>query len=292
MITMHGASMVLAACCSLISIAPAPQQAAQSSVSPFEEVRGFEGLVARAIQNTNGASGTVRGSGSPLEPGVYVAVGVNALGIFDQILPVIEAGHPREAAMAKECQAACPLSFYRAFTTAFRRLNGETKEIGVDFPPRLLFAGAPDTLAATVIASIYTAMQTWPRVAPPHVFLVLQDPSGHLVEKPVSVLPPGGVDVLAGTPVLGLRITASSGGRFTFSAADPRFGPKREAQGMQEARLALDKIKKEYPNKNAIIVQASEELPYLEYIAAIEMVTPTFPKIIIGRPDVPFAMNP
>ena len=73
------------------------------------------------------------------------------------------------------------------------------------------------------------------------------------------VLPPGGLRVSPGDNALGLRVTLGAGESFTISAAHPRFAPNIEGTGWKALASELTRIKKGYPNKDAIIIDVGDD---------------------------------
>jgi hypothetical protein len=272
---MLGPSFALLAC--LLSAPPEPPAPSRDG---FDTLQGFTTVLVSQINAVMGSENLPTGTGSPVEPGLYVTITPERALIFDKVAATIQGGRYADATVAAECKSGCPRVVFDAFHHAWRGLAEESAALAVDLPARVLFAAHRDLPAITLLQTAYAAAETRPRPVP-NLYLLLHGGGAGVRARPVFLLPPGGLAVPAGQRILGLRVRLEGGGRYTITAADPRFGRtvSVDAAGLGPA---LVDIKRNYPGKEALILEPGEGASVGDLAQVMVVAQEQFARIVLG----------
>ena len=74
----------------------------------------------------------------------------------------------------------------------------------------------------------------------------------------------------------------TAGGRYTVTAADPRFGRQLVATDPTHLLAMLRDIKKRYPGKETLILQPEQNATVRELVEIIASVREEFPRIVLS----------
>ena len=135
-------------------------------------------------------------------------------------------------------------------------------------------------VALTLVEVAYAAAETRP-VQPPYIYLLLNGGRAGLRAQPVYLVPPEGLTLERRLAVLGLTVR-TTGGRYTVTAADPRFGRQVVATEISHLVAILQDIKKRFPAKETLILQPEQTATVKELVEIISAVREEFPRIVLS----------
>jgi hypothetical protein len=212
-----------------------------------EVLQGFDTILLTQINAIFGSERLPVANGGPVEPGIYVTVSPQQLLIFDAKVSDLQDGVVPPGPASRECKSGCKASLWSAFRAVWLRSLEEAQTFVLEVPVRVLFAAEASVPAKTLVELAYAAGETRPG-SPPSFSLLVNGSNAGLRARNFHVLPPGG-----------LRVSPGDGESFTISAAHPRFAPNIEGTGWKALASELTRIKKGYPNKDAIIIDVGDD---------------------------------
>jgi hypothetical protein len=89
-------------------------EAAPTTSRGFDRLPGFNTLVGTHADAVLGADGLPVGTGSPLEPGLFVTIGPERVWAYDVEVARLQNGGFAEKGGAPECDGRCPASLFDA----------------------------------------------------------------------------------------------------------------------------------------------------------------------------------
>ena len=253
---------------------------AQPPSDGYEQLQGFSTVLVNQVNAVLGSENLPSAMGLPVEPGLYVTLAPTRTMIFDKVAATVQGGHYADQTRAAECQSGCARSIFDAFYFNWRSLAEESAAIGIDIPTRVLFAADQTLPAKHLIETAYAAAETRPG-AVPYMSLVVNGGQAGVRARPFSVVPPKGLIVPAGQRVLGLTIHVEAGARYRITAADPRFARTLDADAATLLPTLKD-IKKRYPSKETIIIDAGDTATVGDVVALMVAAQEAFPKAVLS----------
>jgi hypothetical protein len=181
---------------------------------------------------------------------------------------------------AAACKSGCPAVFFNAFARSWEKLSYEAAGLVLEVPARVLVAAHAELPALTLVEVAYAAAETRP-VQPPYIYLLLNGGRAGLRAQPVYLVPPEGLTLERRLAVLGLTVR-TTGGRYTVTAADPRFGRQVVATEISHLVAILQDIKKRFPAKETLILQPEQTATVKELVEIISAVREEFPRIVLS----------
>lgn len=250
----------------------------------YEQLQGFQTVLVNQINKVLGTEKLPSAMGLPVEPGLYVSITPQRTLIFDKVGATIKDGHYADPTVAAECKAKCARSIFDAFYYHWRSLTEEATSLGIDIPSRVLFAVDAQLPGKLLIETAYAAAETRPGRLPT-LYLLLNGGQAGVRARPFSLVPPQGLRVPASQRILGLTIKVEAGGRYRITAADPAF---RRALDVNVTTLkpTLIDIKKNYPGKQTIIVEAGDTATVADLIGLIVAAQEQFPRVVLSGGQV------
>jgi hypothetical protein len=249
--------------------------------SGFEQLKGFETVLVNQINTDVGSTRLPTAMGYPVEPGVYATLGMNVASIYDRQVATLNGGTLANTVAAKNCRSGCSAVFYGAFRRAWMELREEADGLQLDVPTRLMFAADSQLPAATLVDASYAASEARP-MQPPALYLLLNSGKAGLRARPYYLMPPGGLRSEAGDRLLGLRVRIEMGGRFQMSAIDPRFPRNTSGTGPEELKAVFKDIKKRYPGKETIIIDAGPGTNVGDIVSVMAIAAEPFPNVVLA----------
>jgi hypothetical protein len=251
-----------------------------AATPPGEALPGFTTVLVKQINAVVGSENLPAAMGAPVPPGLYVTLAPTRTVIFDEVAGTIADGRYTDAAVAAESASGCPRVIFDAFHFRWSALVSEAAALGLDVPATVVFAAHRDLSAAVLVQTAYAAAETRPGPVPA-LALVLNGGSAGVRARPFLLLPPRGLTVSSGQRVLGLTVTAEAGGRYTITAADPRFGRTLQADATALEPVLAD-LKKHYPSKETIIVQPSGGATVEDVVRLMVAAQEHFPRVVLS----------
>ncbi len=247
----------------------------------FEQRKGYDTVLINRINTEIGTTRLPMAMGHPIEPGVFVTLSMRSAAIFDHAISELDAGVLADKTLSKVCMGRCSAAFYSAFRRSWLQLSNESAAIDVELPTRILFATDAQLPAATLIDAAYAASASHP-VQPPISYLVLNAGRAGLRTRPFYLLPPRGLKNAEASQFLGLRVHVGHHGAFRISAIDPRFPANNRGTGPEQLRSMLADIKRRYPGKQTVIVEASAGTTVGDVVAVMAVAEKDFPKVVLA----------
>lgn len=255
------------------------QRALPAQVTP-EVLQGFDTILLTQINAIFGSESLPAANGGPVEPGVYVTVSPQQVLIFDDKILDMQGGLVPPGPVSRECKSGCKAGLWASFRQIWLRALDEAQTLALEVPVRVLFAAEASVPAKTLIELAYAAAETRPG-EPPAFSLLVNGSNAGLRSRSFYLLPPGGLRVSPGDNVLGLRVTLGPGESFVLSAAHPRFAPNIEGSGWKLLAAELANVKKKYPNKLTIIIDAGEDATVGDIVMAMVAAQKHFPGTVL-----------
>jgi hypothetical protein len=252
---------------------PAPQQT-------FERLPGFSAVVLSHVGQTMGLDVLPAANGFPLDPGLFVTIGLDRVWSADRDVSPLQNGRVPDTVAAQECANLCPASLYDAFQAEWLALAIESTQRAVEIPGNVVIAAHGRLPVTTLLASAYAITTSRP-LRPPSLSLVLASPGRGLRGQPFFVLPPDGLRINQGSAALGLQVRFGRTG-FSISAEDPQFNREVRAANSSALRTTLREVKKRYPGKQAIILLPDETVTVADLVQLMVAVRADFPRIILS----------
>jgi hypothetical protein len=246
-----------------------------SADAGYEQLQGFQTVLVNQINRVLGTEKLPSAMGLPVEPGLYVTITPQRTVIFDKVGATIKDGRYADPTVAAECAAKCARSIFDAFYFNWRSLTEEAASLGIDIPSRVLLAVDAQLPARLLIETAYAAAETRPGSVPNMSLLVNGGQAG-VRARPFSLVPPQGLQVRAGQRILGLTIKVEAGARYRITAADPGF----------RLKPTLVDIKKNYPGKQTIIIEAGDSATVADIVGLMVAVQDQFPRVVLSGGQV------
>lgn len=258
----------------------APEAPSAEPTKAFEELEGFKTVLLSHINSVLGSEHLPSAMGLPVEPGVFVTLTQERVQVFDRNAATLQAGRLMDRTAAAACKSGCPAAFFDAFVRNWERLAFEAAGLALEIPTRVLLAAHADLPALTLVEVAYAAAETRP-VQPPYMYLLLNGGRAGLRALPVFLVPPEGLTLERRTAALGLMVRIT-GGRYTVTAADPRFGRQVVATDLTQLVAILQDFKKRFPGKETLILQPEQTATVKELVEIISSVREEFPRIVLS----------
>jgi hypothetical protein len=236
---------------------PSQPQPTEEAVEA-ETLQGFDTILLTQINALFGSENLPMATGGQVEPGVYVTVSAQQVLIFDDKIIDLQAGIVPPGPASRECKSGCKSSLWSPFRLMWLRALEEALAYTLEVPTRVLFAAEASVPARTIIELAYAAAETRPS-GPPSFSLLVNGSNAGLRSRTFYLLPPGGIRVAPGDNALALRIKLGASEAYTISAAHPRFSPNIEGIGWKNLATQLVAVKKEYPNKQTVIIDVGND---------------------------------
>jgi hypothetical protein len=252
---------------------PTPQQT-------FERLPGFSSVVLSHVGQTMGIDVLPAANGFPLDPGLFVTMGLDRMWAADREVATLSDGRINDTVAAAECGNVCPASLYDAFQAEWLALAIESTQRVVEIPGNVVIAAHGRLPVSTLLAGAYAIATSRP-LRPPTLSLVLASPGRGLRGQPFFVLPPEGLRLNQGSAALGLQLRFGRAG-FSISAEDPAFNREQRAANPSALRAALREVKKRNPGKQAIILIPDETVTVADLVQVMVAVRADFPRIILS----------
>lgn len=253
----------------------------RAQTSP-EVLQGFDTVLLTQINAIFGSERLPVANGGPVEPGIYVTVSPQQLLIFDTKVGDLQDGVVPPGPASRECKSGCKASLWSAFRNVWLRSLEEAQTFVLEVPVRVLFAVEASVPAKTLVELAYAAGETRPG-APPSFALLVNGSNAGLRARNFHVLPPGGLRVSPGDNALALRVTLGGSESFTISAAHPRFAPNIEGTGWKALASELARVKKGYPNKDAIIIDVGDDATVGDVVMAMVAAQKHFTETVLTK---------
>jgi hypothetical protein len=268
----------IAACLALLG----PPSAAEDSTSRgFDRLPGFTTIVAAHVETSLGPDALPVGSGSPLEPGLFVTIGPEKVWAYDLEVATMPGGTFAEKGGAPECAGRCPASLFASMRALWLSLAIESTQRTVEIPARVAIVAHRNVLARTMLQVVYATAAARP-VRPPDLALVVSVGGGRgLQSQPFHVLPPDGLVLRQGSAALGLRIEFGRH-RYLIDAADERYVQDASVADLSRLKVVLAAVKKRHPGKEAIILEPDSTVTIADLVAVIAAVRAEFPRIVLS----------
>lgn len=270
-----------AAC--LAVLAPARDvsgEAAPTTSRGFDRLPGFNAVVSAHVETSLGPDALPVGSGSPLERGLFVTIGLDRVWAYDLEVATMAGGVFAEKGGAPECAGHCPVSLFTAMRALWLSLAIESTQRTVEMPARLAVLAHRNVLARTMLQVVYATAASRP-VRPPDLALVLAGAGRALQSQPFHVLPPDGLVLRQGSAALGLRIEFGRN-RYVIDAADERYVQQASVADLARLKAVLAAVKKRHPGKEAIILEPDSTVTIADLVAVIAAVRADFPRIVLS----------
>jgi hypothetical protein len=261
---------------SLLAFGPAAQPA-----SSYENLQGFSTVLVNQINQVVGTERLPSAMGLPLEPGVYVTISPERAVIFDKVAATIQGGRYADQTIAAECASGCARSIYDAFFFNWRALVEEAAAINNDVPSRVLFGVDGEIPARLLVETAYAAAETRPGTVP-NMYLLLNSGQAGVRARPFFLVPPKGLSINVTQRVLGLTVKVEAGGRYTITAADPRFARTITADSKSIKAKMVD-IKKRYPGKETLVLLAGDTATVNDFVGLMVAVQEQFPRVVFSN---------
>jgi hypothetical protein len=127
---------------------PTPQQT-------FERLPGFSSVVLSHVGQTMGIDVLPAANGFPLEPGLFVTMGLDRMWAADREIATLSDGRINDTVAAQECGNVCPASLYDAFQAEWLALAIESTQRVVEIPGNVVFAAHGRLPVSTLLAASY-----------------------------------------------------------------------------------------------------------------------------------------
>lgn len=251
----------------------------RAQVAP-ETLQGFDTILLTQINAIFGSENLPVANGGPVEPGIYVTVSPQQLLIFDTKVGDLADGQVPASPASRECKSGCKASLWSPFRRVWLRCLEEAQTYVLEIPVRVLFAVEASVPAKTLVELAYAAGETRPG-GPPNFSLLVNGNNAGLRARTFHLLPPGGLRVSPGDNVLGLRVTLGADESFTISAAHPRFATNIQGTGWKLLAGELARIKKSYPNKEAIIIDVGDQATVGDVVMTMVAAQQHFPEVVL-----------
>ncbi len=224
-----------------------------------EVLQGLDSVILTQVNALFGSELLPVANGAGVEPGVYAIVSPQQLLIFDQKIAELEGGVLPSGSASRECKSGCQVVLWNGFRNTWLQLSEEAQAFAIEIPTAVMIAAESSVPAHTVVEIAYAAAETRPGNVVPNLSLLINAGNAGLRTRPFHLLPPGGLRVSAGDSVLGLRVELGAGEAFRIVAAHPRFAPEVSGTGWTALAKELAKVKKEWPNKGALIIDVGKD---------------------------------
>jgi len=279
--------MLAAALASLLALmAPAQPTSADEPepVSGFARLPGFGALVLAHAEASLGRDALPSGTGVPLEPGLFVTIGLERVWAFDREVLALRSGAVPEGTAARECAGLCSTALFDAMRAFWLSLAIESTQRATEIPARLAVVADKRVPARTMLQVVYAAAIARP-VRPPDLALVVTAGGRGLQAQPFHLLAPAGLDIDQGAAALGLRLRFGRD-RYELDAVDERYVQNERLTDLRRLAAALAGVKKRYPNKTAIVLEPDASVTVADLVAVIAAVRAEFPRIVLaaGQP--------
>lgn len=271
---------MLALALALTMIQPAGESDSIATLA-LERITNFPNVVVNHVNRSIGTETLPVGTGSAVEPGVFVTIGMQKLQVFDHDAAVLQNGRVTDATIAQECRSGCPAVLFDAFQYEWLKMAVEASYLDIDIATRVLFAAHADVPAQTLLTAAYASAETRPGAVPTISILVNMAGRG-LRAQPVFLLPPRGIELQQGSAALGLTIEFDREG-LVVRGADATLGRTgHHAKTLTEIRRVLDGIKKRSPGKESIILVPRAGVTVGELMLLVQVVRTEFPRIVLS----------
>lgn len=250
----------------------------------FEALEGFNTVVVSHVNRVLGTEKLPAAQGNPVEPGMFVTMTPARVMAYDVNVATLEAGRS-SGGPAKECRSGCAAMLYDGFARVWLELAVEAAGLNVEITPRVLLAADATMPAQTLVEVAYAAGETRP-IQPPSYFLLVNGRNAGLRAQPFHMLPPGGLRTAPGTRPLGLTV-AFGGGSFAVASVDPRFRQQVKAGSLKELDAVLKDVKKNYPNKDIIVLRPNDRATVGELLDVMVSTRNRFPyPVLAGNQEI------
>jgi hypothetical protein len=256
----------------------------RAQVEP-ELLQGFDTVLLTQINALFGSENLPVANGGPVQPGIYVTISPQQLLIFDSKVGDLDGGVVPPGPSSRECKSGCKALLWSAFRRVWLQSLDEAQSLALEIPVRVLFAAEASVPATTIVEIAYAAAETRP-LEPPSFGLLVNGSNAGLRTREFYLLPPGGLRVSPGDNVLGLRVSLGPGESFKISAAHPRFARDIEGTGWKLLASELAKVKKTYPNKEALIIDVGTDATVGDMVMAMIASQKHFPTTVLTN-DLP-----
>ena len=272
---------VLAAGLALLAPARDVSGAQPTTSRGFDRLPGFAAIVSAHAETSLGPDALPVGSGTALEPGLFVTIGPERVWAFDFEIATMTGGAFAEQGGAPECAGHCPSSLFTAMRALWLSLAIDSTQHTVEIPARLAVLAHRNVLARTMLQVVYAAAASRP-VRPPDLALVVAVGGGRgLQSQPFHVLPPEGLVLRQGSAALGLRVEFGRN-RYLIDAADERYVQEGSVPDLARLQAVLAAVKKRHPGKEAIILEPDSTVTIADLVAVIAAVRADFPRIVLS----------
>lgn len=258
-----------------------PSSGPSDRVAPvLDRITNFSSVVVNHVNTTIGTEALPVGTGTRVEPGVFVTIGMNELHVFDHVAARLQNGKVTDVAVAPECRSGCPAVFYDAFQYEWLRMAIEASYLEIDIATRVSFAAAADVPAQTLLTAAYAAAETRPGAVPTLSILVNMAGRG-LRAQSVFLLPPEGLVLQQGSAALGLTIEFDTEG-FVVRGADATLGRGKRGKSLSDVQRILAGIKKRNPGKESVILVPRAGVTVGQMMTLIQVIRTNYPRIVLS----------
>lgn len=258
---------------------PTFAELAMAQVEP-ETLQGFDSLLLTQINVLFGSENLPIANGTAPEPGMYLTLTPDQVLVFDQKILDLQGSVVPPGPASRECKSGCKASLWSPLRRFWLRALEESQTYALSMPSRVLFGAEASVEARTLIEVAYAAAETRP-AQPPSLHLLVNGNNAGLRARPFYLLPPGGLRVSPGENALALRVTLSAGETWRLSAAHPRFSPSVEGMGWSELAKQLLVVKKQYPNKGAIVIDVGDDVTVGDVVNVMIASQKPFPVVVL-----------
>lgn len=246
----------------------------------FERLPGFSTVVSSHVAAVLGVEALPDANGFPLEPGMFVTLGLDRIWAADRQIATLSSGRIADTVAAAECGALCPASLFDAFQAEWLALAIEATQRTIEIPSNVVLAAHEDLPVSTLLGSVYAIATSRP-LRPPTFALVLSSPGRGLRAQPFHVVGPRGLRLSQGAAALGLRVRFG-GGRIAVAAEDARYNRTLRGRDVAGLRTMLRDVKKRHPGKQTVVLVPDEGVTVAELVEMMVAVRAEFPSIVLS----------
>ncbi len=271
---------ILAAAASALLAGPPQNVQARATSAGYEQLQGFATVLVTHLNRVLGTEHLPQFVGVPVTPGIVVTADPNRVQLFDRFSIPLSAGRVTPPDPSPECKSGCPKILFDTFRRWWFELGVESRAHAVELPTAVLFGVHRDLPARTLTQLAYAAAESRP-IQPPNLVLLTHGGPAGVRAIPFYLVHPGGLTLPPNSAALGLTIVMDAG-RFTVTAASPRFGRTLPAGSLQELVAILRDVHRHHPNKQAVVFRFGDRVTVGDFVATYAAIRDEFPTVVLG----------
>lgn len=264
-----------------LSLALAPDAFRVATTPGIETLAGFPELLSRELARAFDGSKLVNGTGYPVEPGYYVTMTPDKLGVLDRTSLQLQDGRPKKAQIASQCRSHCDTALWNLFSGLWsesQKLDARARYV---HPRRVLWASAETLDVQSFLGAAYAALETWPQSSLPAMYLLFDAGPGGVRSRQFRLMPPGGVTTASQSAALEFRIRVYPEQRYEFAAQSSQFRFGGTKSGASALQAGLTEVKRRYPGKRAVVIEPMAGTKMSDLAVAMDATLELFPEAIL-----------